>query len=230
MAATDNGPIIICKDLCVSYGREEALRNVNIEIDKGSFVPFVGPNGAGKTTLLRAILGLIKPSRGEVVTPFRRSPPGYVPQHNSIGRLYPVSALQIVMMGLYHRLGPWRRPSGGQKRRTMEVLEQFGLAGHAHKTFHELSGGMKQKALVARAFISGAEVFVMDEPTSGLDDRSEKEVIAQLVRLSREEGKTVLLALHGADKIASLASQICMVHHGSVRMAEAREAVTGEGG
>lgn len=227
MAAIDEGPIIICRNLSVSYGREEALRDVNIEIDKGSFIPFVGPNGAGKTTLLRAILGLIKPSRGEIVTPFRRSPPGYVPQHNSIDRLYPVSALQIVMMGFYHRLGPWRRPSKKQEQQAMEVLERFGLDGHARKTFHELSGGMKQKVLVARAFISGAEVFVMDEPTSGLDDQSERDVISQLSRLSREEGKTVLLALHGANKISGRASRICLVHHGSVAMTDAREALNG---
>ncbi|MBL7225644.1 MAG: ATP-binding cassette domain-containing protein [Desulfobacteraceae bacterium] len=214
----DSGPIITIEHLSVAYGRKDILHDVSLKISQGLFLPFIGPNGGGKTTLLRAILGLIRPRKGKVQTPFRRASPGYVPQHKSIDPLYPVTTRQIVMMGLYPELGPWRRPNTAQNDRLRRVLEQFDLTDHAHKTFGELSGGMKQKTLVARAVIGSAEVLVLDEPTSDLDEQSEKEVLSQLFRLCEREGKTVLLAHHGLNMVAGLTSTICLVDHGSVRL------------
>jgi len=217
-------PIITCRHVGIAYGRQEVVHDVCLEIPRGSFLPFVGPNGAGKTTLLRAILGLIRPRRGEIITPFRTRPAGYVPQQRTIDPLYPVSVRQIVAMGLYPQLGWWRRPSRRLRRIVQEALEAFGLGDHARKTFSELSGGMKQKALLARAFVSGADVFVMDEPTSQLDEESENEVFAHLLRLSSDEGKTVLLAIHGLRDIGDLGPQVCLVEHGRVRLVSTSEA------
>ncbi|MCP4376051.1 MAG: ABC transporter ATP-binding protein [bacterium] len=222
MTATtpDSNAIITCRNVSIAYGRQEVIHDVSMEIARGSFLPFVGPNGAGKTTLLRAILGLIRPRRGEIITPFRTSPPGYVPQHRTIDPLYPVSVRQITAMGLYPKLGWWRRGSKKLRRTVLEALEEFGLGDHADKTFSELSGGMKQKAMLARAFVSGAEIFIMDEPTSQLDEESEKEVFAHLLRLSRREGKTVLMAVHGMHEVLELPQRVCLVEHGRVRLAE----------
>jgi len=214
----DLQPVIACRDVCVSYGRQQVLRNVCLEIPRGAFIAFVGPNGAGKTTLLRVMLGLIKPQRGRVITPHGALPPGYVPQQRSIDPLYPVSVRQIAAMGLYPRLGWWRRPRSAERQLVQNALDRFGLTGHANKTFGELSGGMKQKALLARAFISGADVFVMDEPTLELDEQSERDVLAHLLSLSRDEGKTVLLAIHGMSQIARLSPRICTVDRGHVRL------------
>jgi len=209
---------IICEHVAVAYGRQEILHDACLEIPAGSLLPFVGPNGAGKTTLLRAILGLIPLARGRIRTPFADKPAGYVPQQKSIDPLYPVSTRQIVEMGLYPQLGWWRRPDREQARCVDDVLVRFGLLEHQRKIFGELSGGMKQKTLLARALVSGAEVFVMDEPTSELDEDSEKEVLAHLVALSRNDGKTVLLAHHGMDQAGSLSSTVCVVSHGRVRI------------
>jgi len=207
-------PIIVCEHVAVAYGRQEVLHDVCLEIPAGVLLPFVGPNGAGKTTLLRSILGLLSPSRGRIRTPFGSAPPGYVPQQKSIDPLYPVSARQIVEMGLYPRLGWWGRPSRHQAARVDAVLERFGLLEHQRKTFGELSGGMKQKVLLGRALVSGADVFIMDEPTSELDEDAEREVLAHLGALCHEEGKTVLLAHHGMDQAATLAPKVCVVNHG----------------
>jgi len=216
--------IITCEHVHVAYGRQEVLHDVCLEIASGILLPFVGPNGAGKTTLLRAILGLLTPVVGHIRTPFDRKPAGYVPQQKSIDPLYPVTTRQIVEMGLYPELGWWKRPDQEQKRRVDGVLDRFGLAGHQAKTFGELSGGMKQKALLGRALVSGADVFIMDEPTSELDEDSEKEVLGHLVTLSRENGKTVLLAHHGIDQAGSLAPTVCVVHYGKVQMADIGQA------
>ncbi|OGV73287.1 MAG: hypothetical protein A3K19_14490 [Lentisphaerae bacterium RIFOXYB12_FULL_65_16] len=220
----DGPPIIVCEHVAVAYGRQEVLHDVCIAIAAGSLLPFVGPNGAGKTTLLRAILGLLKPARGHIRTPFAAKPAGYVPQQKSIDPLYPVSTRQIVEMGLYFQLGWWRRPDREQTRCVDGVLARFGLLEHQRKTFGELSGGMKQKALLARALVSGADIFIMDEPTSELDEQAEQDVLAHLVTLSRDDGKTVLMAHHGLDQAGALAPTVCVVLHGRVRMVDVAQA------
>lgn len=219
-ATASAGPIIACEHVRAGYGAEEVLHDVSLDIPRGAFLPFVGPNGAGKTTLLRAILGLLRPWRGRILAPFDRRPAGYVPQQKSIDPLYPVSAQQIVMMGLYPVLGWWRRPRAQDREAVDSAMERLGLAPHARKTYAELSGGTKQKVLIARALASGAEVFVMDEPTSELDEKSEHEVLHHLYRLSREEGKTVLLAHHGLNHMAELAPRVCVVNHGCAHLVD----------
>ena len=216
-------PIIVCEHVSVAYGRQEVLHDVSLEIPRGAFVPLIGPNGAGKTTLLRAILGLLKPQRGRILTPFDRAPPGYVPQQKSIDPLYPVSVRQIVTMGLYPRVGWWRRPTQAQRAAVEAALERLGLADHEYKRYSELSGGMKQKVLVARALVNGPEVVVMDEPTSELDQASEQDILAHLYRLSNDEGKTVLLAHHGLDALAHMAIWVCLVDHGYVRVTNTKD-------
>ena len=226
---TRGEPIILCDHVCLAYGRDEVVHDACLTIQPGSFLPFVGPNGAGKTTLLRAILGLMKPRKGRIVTPFHRRRPGYVPQQKAIDRLYPVSTRQIVAMGLYPQVGWWRRVARAQNEAVQRVLEEFDLARHAGKTFGELSGGMRQKAMVARALASQAEVFIMDEPTSELDEQSEKDLLGHLFRLSKEQGKTVLLTHHGLDHISELAPVLCMVKHGRVSLVKTQDVVSSRG-
>ena len=224
-STTDAQPIIICENVCIAYGREDVVHDASVEVRAGIFLPFVGPNGAGKTTLLRAILGLLKPRQGRIITPFDVRPPGYVPQEKALDPLFPVSLRQIVAMGLYPELGLWRRPSKRQQERIDEALEEFRLIDHQAKTFSELSGGMRQKTLLARAFVSGADVFIMDEPTSELDEETEAEVLRHLYRLSAENGKTVLIAHHGLDEIATLAPTILMFDHGRTKMVTTTDAL-----
>ena len=221
--ATEREPVITCEDIFVGYGSELVLKGVSLRILAGSFVLLMGPNGAGKTTLLKALLGLLKPRRGQITTPFHVTPPGYVPQQKSIDPLYPITVRQIVGMGLYPELGPWRRVTGDFRRRVDATLEQFDLLAHDRKTFGELSGGMRQKALIARAFVSGAEIFILDEPTSELDERSEREVVQHLHRLARQHNKTVLLVHHGLGHAVDHGDMVCLVNHGKAVLLEPDE-------
>lgn len=225
-------PIIVCQRVSIAYGRQAVVHDAFLEIPRGALLPFVGPNGAGKTTLLRAILGLLRPCAGEIRTPFAEKPAGYVPQQKNVDPLYPVSTRQIVAMGLYPELGAWKRPNPEQRQRLEAALVRLDLQNHQRKTFGELSGGMKQKALLARALVSGAEVFVLDEPTSELDEETERDVLVHLVALARDEGKTILLAHHGLDQAAALADRVCVVHHGRVHLESipaARQRLAGTG-
>ncbi|HOY65751.1 MAG TPA: metal ABC transporter ATP-binding protein [Candidatus Ozemobacteraceae bacterium] len=216
-------PLIRCRDVCVGYDQELVLDGVDLEVPRGAFVPFVGPNGAGKTTLLRAILGLLPLRAGTIETPFDTVPAGFVPQHQSIDLLFPVVTRDIVMMGLYPRLGWWGRPLPADRELVDHLLVRFNLSAHSMKAFHELSGGMRQKVLIARALVTGADVLVMDEPTASLDADSEGEVIHLLHELAVRDGKTVLFAQHGLDLIRHLTDEVCRVHHGKARIMPWRE-------
>jgi ABC-type Mn2+/Zn2+ transport system ATPase subunit len=208
--------IIFCRDLHVSYGREPVLRGVSLSVDKGVFLPLVGPNGAGKTTLLRAIIGLVRPDSGSVQTPFAQEPPGYVPQQGVIDPLYPVPVKRIVAMGLYPRLGWWRRANNREEFAVDQALEQVGLAGHADKTFSQLSGGMRQKTLIARALAARPQVLILDEPTAGLDEASQIEIMAHLRAINQEQGRTIIMAHHGDALLAGAAIEAIQVEHGQL--------------
>ena len=209
---------LVCRDLWVAFGREEVLRGVDLAVPWGAFLPLVGPNGAGKTTLLKTLLGLVRPLRGDVVSDFRRRPPGYVPQQARIDPRFPIDATGIVAMGLYPGRGWWRPLGRAGRRAVAEALALVGLAGHGNKLFAELSGGMRQKALIARALVGGAKVLVLDEPTAGLDEASQREILARLAVLSREQGRTVILPHHGEALLRGLTDQVAQVEHGRVRL------------
>ncbi|MEI6891720.1 MAG: ABC transporter ATP-binding protein [Pontiella sp.] len=211
-------PIIICSDVCIAYGRQEVLHGVNLEIPRGAFLPFTGANGSGKTTLLRAVLGLLPIRHGTLQTPFNKNPAGYVPQHRVIDPLYPVSVKQIVEMGLYPER-KWFRPlTVQQKKLVIDALEQLDMAEHMKKNFRELSGGMKQKVLIARALVCQPEVIIMDEPTSELDEESETEVLNHLLQLNRDHGKTVLMVHHDLELAKKLSDIVCKVGRGNAQI------------
>ena len=214
---------IICRHVYLGYGRDPVLYDIDLTIPRGAFMPLVGPNGAGKTTLMRGILGLLKPIRGTITIHGGMVRLGYVSQRKEIDPLFPLTLKHIVMMGLYPQLGWWRRPTAQQKETVRRVLADLGLAEHTRKAFRELSGGMKQKALIARALVCGADILVLDEPTSELDAPSERDIIRHLFRLSHELGKTVLVACHGIQLAVTLADQVCLVDHGRAHIVD-REA------
>lgn len=216
-------PVIQCRGVTVAYGRDIVLDRIDLTVPRGALLPFVGPNGSGKTTLLKACLGLIPHQGGEIVCDFGAHPPAYVPQQKQLDPLYPVSARDLVRMGLYPELGCWGRLDSGQCSRVEQVLARFGLDAHQHKHFGELSGGLRQKTLLARAVVTQAEVLVLDEPTAGLDAASEADMLALIRTLHETEGKTVLWVHHRVDQCAAFAKQVCRVDKRGVRLADVSE-------
>lgn len=219
-------PVIQCREVTVAYGRDIVLDRIDLTVPRGALLPFIGPNGAGKTTLLKACLGLIPHQGGELLCDFGEHPPAYVPQQKQLDPIYPVTVLDIVRMGLYPELGVWKKPGSAQRERVSGVIERFGLGPHRHKHFGELSGGLRQKTLLARAVVSCAEVLVLDEPTAGLDAASEEAMLALIRSVHEQEGKTVLWVHHRLEQCAALARQVCWVDKRGVRLAPASEVRT----
>ncbi|MHC4138947.1 MAG: metal ABC transporter ATP-binding protein [Planctomycetota bacterium] len=155
----------------LGYGRRAVLNALNFEIQKGDFFGIVGPNGAGKTTLLKAILGLLKPVKGEITflkngRGYKKSI-GYVPQHASVDAIFPITTRDMVLMGRYAKMGIFKRPKSRDYSIAEKMLKNVGIENLAERNYRELSGGQKQRTLIARAMVGEPNILILDEPVEG---------------------------------------------------------------
>ncbi|MGB9877270.1 MAG: metal ABC transporter ATP-binding protein [bacterium] len=208
-------PLLEFKDVHLGYRGEVILPSVNLLIEEGDFLGIVGPNGAGKTTLLRAIAGVLKPIKGQVIVYKPNLSLGYVPQRSLLDEAYPLTALEIASMGLYKKIGVLK-PVRKYEEKAREALRIVGLAGMEKKLYRELSGGQKQKVLLARALVSEPEILLLDEPITDLDVGSQKAMMDFLSDLNKEKGITILLVSHLLDVVAERANKIVMLGDGKV--------------
>jgi ABC-type Mn2+/Zn2+ transport system ATPase subunit len=203
--------------LRLGYDGRAVLEGISLTIQRGEFLALLGPNGAGKTTLLRGLLGLIPVLSGQIEYGFDRlaSPPGYVPQRETLDPIFPLSVLEVVLMGTYARLTPLRPAGGLQRRTSLSCLEQVGLAQLANRPFWALSGGQKQRVLIARALAAEPEILLLDEPTSGVDPGAAAAIMELIARLNRERGLTVVLVSHHLRIVRSLVRSVIWVEDGN---------------
>ena len=188
------------RDLTVAYHRKPVIWDIDLSIPEGKLVSIVGPNGAGKSTLIKACLELIPRTSGEVSIYGQsykkaRKQVGYVPQRESVDWDFPVSALDVVAMGTYGKLGWFRRVSKRSKALSMEALERVGLADYAHRQISQLSGGQQQRTFLARALVQDADIYFMDEPFAAVDAATERAIV-ELLKELQKRGKTVLVVHH----------------------------------
>ena len=207
-------------NVTLGYSRTMVLQGVSLGIKAGDFVGLVGPNGSGKTTFLRGLLGILRPYQGEIrlalSAPVGRPVFGYVPQEKAVDHVFPLSVLEVVLMGRCKQLGPGRRPRPADRTLAWQSLEHVGLARLAHAAFQELSGGQKQRVLIARALAAEPHVLVLDEPTSGMDLVSEKHLMALIKALHEQERLTIVLATHNLNLVAQYAQQLALFTSGQV--------------
>jgi ABC-type Mn2+/Zn2+ transport system ATPase subunit len=217
------------RDVSLGYGHRPVLEHVSLEIERGEFVALLGANGSGKTTLLRGIVGLIPVTTGTLEYGFDRatSPLGYVPQRESLDPTFPLTVFEVVLMGTYARLPPWRRVGRRERRRASQALDLVGLGTIAQQRFAALSGGQTQRALIARALAAEPSFLLLDEPTAGVDAEATATIMAVLSRLNREEGLTVLLVTHQLRMLQGLASAVFWVQDGRVARRRVEDLMAG---
>ena len=193
-------------DLTVAYHERPAIWDIDLDVPEGALMAIVGPNGAGKSTLIKAILNLIPRAAGTVSfygEPYERarSLVGYVPQRGSVDWDFPTSALDVVTMGLYGKLGWFRRPGHAERELALAALEQVGLVDFADRQISQLSGGQQQRTFLARALAQDAQIYFMDEPFAAVDAVTENAIVNILRELNRR-GKTVLVVHHDLQTVA----------------------------
>lgn len=206
--------IIELRGVSFSYDGQPVLRGVNLEIDEREFVTVVGPNGGGKTTLLKLILGLIQPNTGTVRV-FGRPPAeartriGYVPQHSLADQTFPVRVLDVVLTGRLDRRKVFGAYAPEDHEAAMNALREVELCDHARRPFGALSGGFRQRTLIARALASQPDILLLDEPTANLDVMMEGELYALLKRL--HERLTILLVTHDLGFVSDFSKMVVCV-------------------
>jgi ABC-type Mn2+/Zn2+ transport system ATPase subunit len=203
-------PLVALQGAAIGFGGRAILGGIDLAVAPGDFLAVVGPNGGGKTTLLRSVLGTLPLVAGRREAP---SPPrvGYVPQRDQVDPVWPLTAADIVLMGRFARLGPWRRPGAADRAAAARAMEQVGVAHLADRFFRTLSGGQRQRTLIARALAADPELLALDEPTSGMDPAAELATMDLVQDLWRGGGIAVVMISHRLEAVANYARTLAFV-------------------
>jgi ABC-type Mn2+/Zn2+ transport system ATPase subunit len=198
--------LVRARGLAAGYGAVPVLSDVSFALHAGERMGVLGPNGGGKTTLFRVLLGELAPLAGTLEAPARFA---VVPQTERSRLDFPVSALDVALMGAIARLQWWRRPGRAERRAARAALDAVGLADAADATFGDLSGGQRQRVLVARALVQDAPVILLDEPFTGLDSASAERLEALIARLA-SEGRGLMIATHDVEQARGWDTVLCL--------------------
>lgn len=196
----ENASPLEIHDLTVAYHKKPVLWGVDVTIPRGELIGVVGPNGAGKSTLIKAAMGLVPIAGGWVRIfgkPARRNlrRVGYVPQRESVDWDFPVSVMDVVLMGRYGHVGLARRPTRMDREIARECLEKVNLLPFANRQISNLSGGQQQRVFLARALAQESDLYFLDEPFAGIDATTEAAIFALFKEL-KAKGKTLVVVHH----------------------------------
>jgi iron/zinc/copper transport system ATP-binding protein len=203
-------------DLDVSYHDKRVLQHISFEFEPGKLIGIVGPNGAGKSTMIKGLLGLIPSDTGTIRFGGKklkevRKRIAYVPQRSNIDWDFPIVVKDTVLLGTYPKLGLFHRPKQADKEWAIECLKKVGMEEYAKSQIGELSGGQQQRVFLARALAQKAEYFFLDEPFVGIDVSSE-EVIINILKDLRNEGKTIFVVHHDLTKVAQYFDDLVLIN------------------
>jgi len=213
-------PLINLHNISYQYEQTKALIDINLTIAEGDFLAIIGPNGSGKSTLLKIILGLLKPTKGEVllfgkqVTQFMdKERIGYVSQKsNSFNTGFPATVTEVVRSGLVKKTGLFHRYPKNVDKQVKQALKSVGMDEFSLKNIGNLSGGQQQRVFIARALISNPSVLILDEPTVGVDSKNVKSFYHMLSHLNREHRITIVLVTHDVDAVSKSISHVACLN------------------
>ena len=204
-------------NLKTGYDNNIVLDNVNFSINNGEFITIVGSNGAGKTTLIRALLGLIKPISGKIL--INEKYIGYMPQETKVDSNFPASTLEIVLSGTLNKTNFYTKK---EKKKALDNLKLLKIDNLKDRSFQELSGGQRQKVLLARSLCSTDKLLILDEPSNNLDSESKKELYKIITKLNKEKNITVIMITHDLDHDNLLGDKVLSITDGTV-LSETKE-------
>jgi zinc transport system ATP-binding protein len=207
------------KELFFKYNSEWILKNINLTLDDKEFLAIIGPNGGGKTTLLKLILGFLKPDKGEIKI-YNKSPLsarnliGYVPQYTTFSLDIPITVFDIVLQGRVKKSKFFY--SKEDKEKALNILKKLKIENLKNKKISDLSGGQRQKVLIARALVTEPKILIMDEPTSAIDINGQKEILDLIenIKITRiVVSHDIKILFKEVDKIAYI-NKTAVIHEG----------------
>ena len=209
-------PALKVDQLSVNYDKTPVLWDVSFIIPKGKLVGIIGPNGAGKSTLLKATLNLVKPISGTVeffghFLREMRKKVAYVPQRTSVDWDFPITVLDVVLMGRYGQLGLFKWPKTVDKTEARIALDKVGMLPFEHRQISQLSGGQQQRVFIARALLQDADIYMMDEPFAGVDIATEQAIVVLMEQL-KHQGKTLFVVHHDLNTVEKYFDWIIMLN------------------
>jgi len=210
-----SSPIIEISDLWFSFNGVSVLKEVNLTIHQGNFLALLGPNGGGKTTLLKLMLGILKPDRGTIRV-FGKPPlkaahrVGYVPQQVDVNQSFPISVMDVVLMGRLRYGKGWSRYSRTDKMAAQNALERVEMWEFRDRRIKELSLGQRQRVFVARALVSEPELLLLDEPTASVDPKVQTDLYNFLKELN--ETVTIIVVSHDLNFLSSYVKCVACVN------------------
>ena len=218
--------LINIKNLFFKYQKTEVLENVNLTIKDDDFLAIIGPNGGGKSTLLKLILGLLPLQSGTIEKNIENNQVGYVPQNTNLNIDFPITALEVVLMG---HISSKKRLFGYSKDEiscALESLTQVGMKDFANKKIGDLSGGQRQRVFIARALCSNPKIMLLDEPTASIDVKGQQEIY----ELLRELNKSICIVVvsHDLSILLNYAKNVAHINRSLVyhSLAEVQKNVT----
>ncbi|MGW9231417.1 ABC transporter ATP-binding protein [Pseudorhizobium sp. NPDC055634] len=209
-SATSNDAVVQVREICKNYGDVEALRGINLEFERGKLTTLLGPSGCGKTTLLKIIAGLVPATSGEIRVNGRVvTGPG--PERAFVFQDFALMPWATVIRNVRFGLELKGVPAAERDRTARRYIEQVGLSGFEQKYPHELSGGMRQRVGIARAFAVNADVLLLDEPFSAVDEQNRRKFQEDLLRLVELEKKTFIFVTHSIEEAVYVSDRIVLL-------------------
>lgn len=202
---------IMLKNLSVGYDRHPAVHHVSGEFATGELTAIVGPNGGGKSTLLKAMMGFLPPMSGHIdFNSVKPNQIAYLPQQSETDRHFPLSVLDVVMLGFWPKIGAFRGVSSVQREDARQALNTVGMGAFAERSIEAMSTGQWRRVLFARLILQDARVLMLDEPFAGVDIRTAHALVHILERW-RNEGRTVIAVMHDLEMVREHFSQAVLI-------------------
>lgn len=205
--------IITCSHVDLGYDGHVIVKNLNMDIERGSYISVIGQNGSGKSTFIKTLLGLVRPVSGKIHKNLPANGIGYLPQQTEMQKNFPATAMEVVLSGFLSQKK--YRPFYTKKERftALGQLKKLGILNLSKTCYRELSGGQQQRVLLARALCASGHLLVLDEPVTGLDPAAAKELYRLLKKLNEEDGMAVLMVSHDLSNALKDADHILHIGH-----------------
>ena len=203
--------IIEIKNLSYEYTPNiKVLEDISLKIKDDDFLAIIGPNGGGKSTLLKLILGLLETKKNHITKNLKNDDIGYVPQNTNLNIDFPITALEVVLMG---HIGKKRKLFGYSKEDiscAKNSLDQVGMSGFENRKIGDLSGGQRQRVFIARALCSSPKIILLDEPTASIDVKGQNEIYELLKQLN--QSICIVVVSHDISVLLNYAKKVAHVN------------------